>query len=167
MDYITGTLARIAFLVVLGLQLPTASIAATPATETTKVVFVCEHGSVKSLIAASYFNRSAQARGLPYRAVARGTAPEPHVPRSVQKGLRAIEVDASSYVPKLFQASDVEGASLVVSFDQDIARIVGKRVRHLKWDNLPAVLADYARGRDSIVEHVDALIEALGQGHTP
>jgi hypothetical protein len=61
----------------------------------------------------------------------------------------------------------VEGASLVVSFDQDIARIVGKRVRHLKCDNLPAVLADYARGRDAIVEHVDSLIEALAQGHTP
>ena len=41
-----------------------------------RVVFVCEHGSVKSLIAMDYFNRSARERGLAYRAVARGTAPE-------------------------------------------------------------------------------------------
>jgi hypothetical protein len=27
-------------------------------------VFVCEHGSVKCLVAASYFNRGAQSRGL-------------------------------------------------------------------------------------------------------
>ncbi|MDB6104782.1 MAG: protein tyrosine phosphatase [Gammaproteobacteria bacterium] len=43
--------------------------------EPAPVVFVCEHGSVKSLIAMVYFNRSVRERRLPYRAVARGTAP--------------------------------------------------------------------------------------------
>jgi hypothetical protein len=43
---------------------------------THQVVFVCEHGNVKSLMAASYFNTMAQARGLPFRAVSRGSAPD-------------------------------------------------------------------------------------------
>jgi hypothetical protein len=37
-----------------------------------RVVFVCEHGSVKSLIASTYFNQRAKARGLAFAAVARG-----------------------------------------------------------------------------------------------
>jgi arsenate reductase len=126
-----------------------------------RVVFVCEHGSVKSLIAMVYFNRSAQERGLPYRAVARGTAPEPSVPGPVREGLHAAGFDVSEFVPQLFKSSDVNDAVLVVSFDQDIGKIVGGRARHLRWDNLPGVLANYARGQDEIVRHVDALLDEL------
>jgi len=151
----------------LGVPWLTQSVAADSARGASKIVFVCEHGSVKSLIAASYFNRSAEARGLPYRAVARGTAPEPAVPAPVQEGLRAIGVDVSAYVPKLFQASDLEGASLVISFDQNITATVDDRVRQLKWDDLPAVLTDYARGRDAIVTQVDSLIDVLARGRSP
>ena len=61
--------------------------------EPARVVFVCEHGSVKSLIGMVYFNRSAQERGLPYRAVARGTVPEPTVPGPVREGLHAAGFD--------------------------------------------------------------------------
>jgi arsenate reductase len=129
--------------------------------EPARIVFVCEHGSVKSLIAMVYFNRSAQERGLPYRAVARGTAPEPTVPGPVREGLHAAGLEVSEFVPQLFKASDVDDASLVVSFDQDIAKIVGGRARHLRWDNLPGVLANYPRGRDEIVRHVDALLDEL------
>jgi protein-tyrosine-phosphatase len=129
--------------------------------EPPRVVFVCEHGSVKSLIGMVYFNRSAQERGLPYRAVARGTAPEPTVPGPVREGLRAAGFDVSEFVPQLFKASDVDGAALVVSFDQDISKIVAGRARHLRWDNLPGVLAEYARGRDEIVRHVDTLLDEL------
>jgi arsenate reductase len=37
-----------------------------------KVVFVCEHGAAKSVIAAAYFNKLAKERNLPYEAVCRG-----------------------------------------------------------------------------------------------
>jgi len=46
---------------------------ATPA----PLVFVCEHGNVKSLIAASLFNKAATDRGSPLRAMSRGVNPEP------------------------------------------------------------------------------------------
>ena len=135
--------------------------------DSARVVFVCEHGSVKSLIAMVYFNRSAQERGLPFRAVARGTAPEATVPGPVRQGLHAGGFNVSGFVPQLFKASDVDGASLVVSFDQDIEKIVAGRARHLRWDNLPGVLANYARGRDEIVRHVDALLDELTRSAAP
>jgi hypothetical protein len=139
----------------------TQSLAAGSSRERVGVVFVCEHGSVKSLIAMVYFNRGAHERGLPLQAIARGTAPEPTVPGPVRDGLRVSGFDVSEFVPQLFKVSDMDDASLVVSFDQDIAKIVGGRARHLRWDNLPGVLANYARGRDEIVRHVDALLDEL------
>lgn len=135
--------------------------AVVPTTDAPRVVFVCEHGSVKSLIAALYFNQRAQLRGLRYTAVARGISPETSVPRSVELGLRAAGFDVARYVPQLFNTADVDGASLVVSFDQDTAKTVAGRVPELRWGNLPAVSADYARGRDEILERVDDLIEQL------
>src|SRR6266404_5127137 len=145
----------------LGAQAPAQGVAASGPSESTRVVFVCEHGSVKSLIATAYFNRRAQERGLAYRAVARGTAPEPLVPGPVRQGLQTDGFDVSEFAPRLFTSSDVDDASLVVSFDQDVAKTVGGRARHFRWDNLPAVLADYALGRDEIVTHVDELIDEL------
>ena len=132
-----------------------------------RVVFVCEHGSVKSLVATVYFNRQAQERGLPYRAVARGTAPEPAVPAAVREGLHADGFDISEFVPRLLKASDFDDAALVVSFDNDITTTVGGRVRYLKWDDLPGVQADYPRGRDAIVSHVDTLIDVLFHSTSP
>ncbi|MGH9334858.1 MAG: hypothetical protein ACRD21_14045, partial [Vicinamibacteria bacterium] len=40
------------------------------------VVFVCEHGAAKSVIAAAHFNRLAKERELPFRAISRGTVPD-------------------------------------------------------------------------------------------
>jgi protein-tyrosine-phosphatase len=151
----------------LGAQVLAQGVAVKSTREPAHVVFVCEHGSVKSLIAMEYFNRGVQERGLAYRAIARGTAPEPIVPSSVREGLRSAGFDVSHFVPRLFEASDVEDAVLVVSFDQDIAKMVGEKARHLAWDKLPGVLTDYTRGRDEIVRHVDALIENLAASALP
>src|SRR6516165_9368933 len=84
------------------------SVTATRPRQPTGVVFVCEHGSVKSLVAMEHFNRKAEERGLPFRAVARGTAPESAVPPSVREGLHTDGFDVSSFVPQLLRASDIE-----------------------------------------------------------
>jgi hypothetical protein len=133
----------------------------------TGVVFVCEHGSVKSLVAMEHFNRKARALGLPYRAVARGTAPEPTVPAAVREGLHTDGFDVSSFVPQLLRTRDVENVALVVSFDDDVTRTVAGRTRYLKWDDLPGVLGDYPHGREAIVRQVDTLIEMLAHGASP
>jgi len=149
------------------IQAAAQSVTATRSPQPTGVVFVCEHGSVKSLVAMEHFNREAQEHGLPYRAVARGTAPAPTVPPSVREGLHADGFDVSSFVPQLLRATDVDNVALVVSFDDDISKTVGGRTRYLKWDDLPGVLDDYPRGREAIVRQVDTLIETLAHGASP
>jgi arsenate reductase (thioredoxin) len=167
MRYVSILIALGSLAISFGAQTRAQSLAATKFPGPARVVFVCEHGSVKSLVAMEYFNRTAKARGLAYRAVARGTAPEPAVPRAVRDGLRSDGFDVSAFEPRKFAASDLDRASLVVSFDQDVARIVGARARYLRWDDLPGVLADYTRGRDEIVRHVDALLDQLARVTPP
>ena len=52
------------------------------------VVFVCEHGAAKSVIATAYFNKIAAERGLHARAVYRGVNPQDALSVSALKGLR-------------------------------------------------------------------------------
>ena len=44
----------------------------------------------------------AQARNLPYRAIARGTAPEPIVPAPVRDELRSDGFEVSAFAPRKF-----------------------------------------------------------------
>jgi hypothetical protein len=143
------------------------SVTATRPRQSTGAVFVCEHGSVKSLVAMEHFNRKAQERSLPYRAVARGTAPAAIVPAPVRGGLHTDGFDVYSFVPQLLRATDVDNVALVVSFDDDITKMMGGRTRYRKWDDLPEVLADYPRGRDAIVRRIDTLIDALTRRALP
>jgi hypothetical protein len=135
--------------------------------EPAEVVFVCEHGSVKSLVAMEHFNRRARERGLAYQAVARGMAPDRAVPEAVRAGLRSDGFEASDFVPQLLTPSDVDHAVLVISFDQDIGHLVVGKARHLAWDDLPGVLADYPRGRAALVTRVDSLLDELASSNPP
>lgn len=132
-----------------------------------RVVFVCEHGSVKSLVATVYFNRRAEERGLAYRALARGIAPDRVVPSTVRDGLLKDGFDVSAFHPRQFRVSDAKRAALVVSFDQDLAKSIGTPVQYLRWDDLPGVTTDYSRGRDEITRRVDALIDELAKQGAP
>ena len=51
------------------------------------ILFVCEHGAAKSIIAAAEFNRLAEQNGLPHRAISRGTNPDPAFAPGVVAGL--------------------------------------------------------------------------------
>jgi hypothetical protein len=135
--------------------------------EPAKVVFVCEHGSVKSLVAMEHFNRRARERGLPFQAVARGVAPDLAVPEVVRAGLGSDGFEASDFVPQLLTASDVDHAALVVSFDQDVENLVAGKAPHLVWNGLPGVLADYPRGRAAIVARVNSLLDELASSNSP
>lgn len=106
-----------------------------------QVVFVCEHGNVKSLMAASYFNQLAEQQGLPFRALSRGSAP-----------------DSSAKIG----AAEAAAAERVVTIGTELpddARADPKRVEH--WNDVPPVSSDSAAARASLETHVADLIERL------
>jgi arsenate reductase (thioredoxin) len=85
-------------------------------THDSQVLFVCEHGNVKSLMAVSYFNQLAQERRLPFRAVSRGTAPDSTtVPPTIIQGLRGDGFDVSSFHPSAVRVSDISASQRVIT----------------------------------------------------
>jgi arsenate reductase len=126
------------------------------------VVFVCEHGTAKSVLALAWFNRLAQQRGLPVRAVSRGTAPDASLPAFMLAGLKRDGFDLGAFSPARFSEADLRSALAVIAFDQPaVAGFVAGRAPVIAWDRLPSVTASYAAARDSIKERVVALVDSL------
>jgi hypothetical protein len=85
----------------------------------------------------------------------------------VKEGLRADGFKISGYVPISLKASDVRGAMLVVSFDQDVSSIVSGHAPYEEWDDVPGGLSDYAHGRKAIVRRVEELLNELARRVPP
>lgn len=126
------------------------------------IVFVCEHGSAKSVVAAAYFNRLAAEARLPYRAVSRGTKPDAEVAAGVKAGLAADGIDVSAWRPKLVTDDDIRKATQVVSLATELpATKPLARPKLLEWNDIPPIGADYARAQQAILERVEALVKSL------
>jgi len=126
------------------------------------VVFVCEHGSAKSLVAASLFQRMAKERGMDVRAISRGTAPDPAVPPAVVEALRADGFDVALFQPQRLTAADVAGAVRVVAIGADLGPLSAKAgPRAVRWDGVPPVSTHYADARRDLVARIDRLLEEL------
>ena len=123
------------------------------------VLFVCLHGSAKSLIAAEYFNRLAAERALGARAVSAGTEPDDAIPPRVTEGLRADGIDVEGRRPRRPTPADLDRSAIVVTFGCDLGDLASRAPRIERWDDVPAVSEDFKKARDVIVERVTALLE--------
>jgi arsenate reductase len=138
-----------------------ASAAEHDATKT--VVFVCEHGNVKSLMAASYFNQLASQRGLPFRAVSRGAAPNSNtVPQPIVAGLRADGFDVSDFQPSKIAPADVVDAVRVVAIGTELPADAKTEEPHVeRWNDVPPASTSYDAARTSLKAHVAELLDKL------
>ena len=138
------------------------SLAETPSPQT--VVFVCEHGSAKSVIAAAHFNRIAESKGLPYRAISRGVHPDSVVPENIKSGLLADGFKDDPAKPKLVLDQDIETAALVITLGCELPKeSAGRTDKITDWSNLPAVSGGYSDARKAIVDRVEKLAKELAQ----
>jgi arsenate reductase len=128
-----------------------------------EILMVCEHGNVKSLMAASYFNELASARHLPFHAIARGTAPNSStVPPPIIEGLRSDGFDVAGFHPAAVSAAEVAAAKRVILINTELAAnlAVGSRPPE-KWADVPAASVDYGAAREALKAHVRALLDQL------
>jgi protein-tyrosine-phosphatase len=141
---------------------------AKPAAAASTVVFVCEHGAAKSVIAAAYFNRLATERGIPFRAVSRGTKPDEAVAPGVRTGLASDGLDVSTWRPTAVSDQDVRQATQVVSLATDLPTtkpfVKGKL---LEWNDIPPVNENFDAARAAIVERVRKLVDTLSAPKKP
>ncbi|HKX18360.1 MAG TPA: hypothetical protein VJT33_10160 [bacterium] len=126
------------------------------------IVFVCLHGTAKSVIAAAYWNRFAAERGVEIHATAVGIEPDPEIPPSVRDGLHEDGLDVGALRPRRVTPDELSTAAQVVSFGCDLHEVAppGRRVEW--WDDVPAVSEGFREARDAIVARVQRLLEACG-----
>jgi arsenate reductase len=127
------------------------------------VVFVCQHGGAKSLIAAETFSRIAAERGLGWRGVSAGLDPYDRVPEPVVAGLAAQGIDVSGFTPQPVRPDTLAAATLVVHFGCEVAPLVPDGVSLEDWGDVPAVSEDFDRAHEAIVQRVERLVEAIGR----
>jgi len=125
------------------------------------VLFVCEHGTVRSLLAKVLFEQYASEIGLDVRAVSRGTHADSALPTWMQQKLAADRVTLGAWHPQTLRAADLGSASYVVSFDLPPSATAAARAPRAQWDGLPSVSGDYAAGRDAIKSRVHILADSL------
>ena len=83
---------------------------AKPAETPPTVLFVCEHGSAKSVVAAAHFNRLAAAEGVAARAISRGTDPDAELAPAARSGLERDGLPTSEIVPRALEQGDLDSA---------------------------------------------------------
>lgn len=126
-----------------------------------QVVFVCEHGSVKSMIAALWFNRVASERGLRLQAVSRGVDPDVKIPDGVAQSLRNDGFDLTGVVPVRLQSGDLTRAAHVVAIGADSPLFSALAKAPERWDDIPPASVDYRESRDAMRLHLATLVDAL------
>ena len=122
------------------------------------VLFVCEHGAAKSILAAAYFNRFAGEMDLDWRAVARGTNPDRDLSPQTAKGLSEDGLTPTESVPQKLTVADIQSAQRVITFCELPAE-VHQQIRVDYWDDVPSVSESYEKARDAIIERIRVLLK--------
>lgn len=125
-----------------------------------QVVFVCEHGAAKSLIATAYFNKLAAERGLTARATFRGVDPQDALSVRAVAGLKEDGLPIPDARPTAINAADVTAATHIFAIGCSLPASATQSGKTSSWDDVPDDQG-YGPMRDAIVRHVRALIDTL------
>ena len=124
------------------------------------IIFVCEHGAAKSIIAAAFFNQMAEQNGLNLRAAARATNPDAELSEPTVQGLLKDGLLPTESRPQKLTLSDIESAAQIVSFCELPGEY--KEMTFVEqWDDIPAVSEDYGKARTGIVQRIHHLIDRI------
>jgi arsenate reductase (thioredoxin) len=137
------------------------AIKAKPARAEPRILFVCEHGAAKSVIAASTFDKLAKEQRLPHRALFRGVHPDATLNPVAKDGLERDGVDTSGWKPTLVTQKDVDEASRVVTLGCMLPGGLHARRQVTDWNDIPSPSENYSRARDHIKEKVRNLVAEL------
>ncbi|NOH01054.1 MAG: hypothetical protein HND47_03315 [Chloroflexi bacterium] len=131
-------------------------------TEIGTIVFVCEHGAAKSVIAAAYFNSLAREKGLDLMAVARGTQPDEELSPKTVIGLQKDGLTPAETKPRKLAPEEAGSARRIISFC-DLPEEYHQAAVIERWEDVPPVSENYQAARDAIVKNLHCLLAELTQ----
>jgi arsenate reductase len=125
------------------------------------VVFVCEHGAAKSVIAAALLERLAIERGDPVRALARGTEPDRHISAAVAARLLEEGIDVRGWQPRQLTQADLAPADRIVSFGPDLSSfLTAEGAPFERWHDVPPASEEFNAARAAILRRLPSLFDA-------
>ena len=124
------------------------------------IVFICEHGAAKSILAATHFNKLASESDIGMIAIARGTYPDAELSSKVVSGLREDGLIPTASIPTKLTREELETAQKVVSFCTLPDEYLQKAVVEY-WDDIPPLGEDYEGFRDAIVSKLKELVRRV------
>jgi protein-tyrosine-phosphatase len=128
--------------------------------QTKKVVFVCEHGAGKSVVAAAYFNKIAKDRNLNWEASCRGTNPDEEVSAPTKEGLKSDNLLDPSLSPKKLAPSDTSNVEKIILFTK-LPDDFKTSVKSEDWSSLPNIDAKYEVRRDALIKKINEFFDSL------
>lgn len=121
------------------------------------IIFVCEHGAAKSIIAATYFNKLTSERNLNARAIARGTSPDSELSPKTIVGLQSDGLSPTEFVPQKLSLAEVETAERIISFCE-LPEGYKNSASIEQWNDVPPVSENYEKAREAILKHIHQLL---------
>jgi arsenate reductase (thioredoxin) len=137
-----------------------ASMSVQTAASKPMVIFVCEQGAAKSVIATAYLNKLASERGLGYRASFRGTAPQEALSERTLEGLRGDGIPIPAGTPAALDAAAVATSTHIFAIGCVLPAAAVASGKSADWSDVPDNQG-YGPMRDAIVRHVGALVDQL------
>ena len=125
----------------------------------TNILFICEHGSAKSVIAAAHYEKLARELGVDSRAASRGTDPDVEFPPHVLSGLRSDDLEPLDKTPVALSEKDIAVATKVIAFCSP-NMLPESAIPSEVWDDVPPVSEGYTRARDEIVRRVERMLRS-------
>ena len=124
------------------------------------ILFVCLHGSAKSVVAAAYCRRLAAERGLRISVGSAGVEPDSEVSAPTIAGLAADGLDVPISYPNGLTGALLSPSCLVVSFGCDLEPFRPDRAV-IDWSDVPAVSDGYVDAREVILSRVASLLDQI------
>jgi len=131
------------------------------------VIFVCEHGSSKSLVAASLFNRMAEQRGSSVRALSRAVSSETVdtkvSPRLVQS-MSGDGFNVETFRPRALSSAEAARAAsvVVIGYEGKVESAGAASVE--RWNDIPPASLQYDSAKKGLTSHIDLLLRTLDAG---
>ncbi len=124
------------------------------------IVFVCEHGAAKSVIAATEFNRLAEEKGLPERAISRGTNLDAEFAPNVVAGLKKDGLPVPTGKPVMLTSAEVATAERVVTLGCTLPVNLKPADKLEDWADI-ASPRNYEASRAGTLRHIQQLVNEL------
>jgi arsenate reductase len=128
--------------------------------QTKKVIFVCEHGAGKSVVAAAYFNKIAKERNFDWEASCRGTDPDEEVGNSTKEGLQSDNLLVSTLSPQELAASDTINVEKIILFTK-LPDDFKTSIEIEDWSSLPDIESRYEMRRDALIKKINEFFDSL------